>query len=239
MPTALITGASRGIGLEFVRQYAADGCRVVAACRTPVSATDLAGVVRASDGRVTVHALDVEDHASIDRLAAELSATPIDVLVNNAGSAGAASTAVGGRSAQGFGQSSYDDWLTMFRVNVMAPMKMAEAFAAHLDAGQGKSIAMLSSVLGSIAQNAMGGIYPYRATKSGVNAVTKSLSVDLAGRGIKVVASHPGWVQTDMGGPHATLDAATSVRGMRAVIAGLTPEQSGRFLLYDGSGLPW
>lgn len=238
MPTVLITGASRGLGLEFVRQYSAAGWQVLAGCRTPDTARDLAALAAASSGRITVHALDVEDHASIDRLATTLATVPLDLLLNNAGSVGTPAPGES-RSPSGFGQSRYDDWLTMFRVNVMGPMKMAEAFASHLEAGPGGTIATLSSMLGSMTQNATGGVYAYRATKAGVNAVMKSMSIDLAPRGITVVTLHPGWVRTDMGGPTAPLDVDTSVAQMRATIAALTPETTGRFLLHDGTPIPW
>jgi NAD(P)-dependent dehydrogenase (short-subunit alcohol dehydrogenase family) len=239
MSTILITGANRGIGLEFARQYLAAGSRVIAGCRAPASAAELGTLALGSNGSATVHALDVEDHGSIERLAAELASSPIDVLINNAGSAGNRSAGQSEQPTHGFGQSNYDDWLTMFRVNVMGPMKMAEAFAPHLAAGRGKSIVTLSSVLGSMSENTWGGLYAYRATKAGANAVMKSMAVDLAGQGITAVAIHPGWVRTDMGGPGATLDVESSVLGMRAVIARLTPEQLGRFLTHEGAELPW
>ena len=236
--TALITGASRGIGLEFVRQYAADQWRVIAGCRAPESAAALSALAAASGGRVCVHRLDVEDLPGVDHLAAELAGIPIDVLVNNAGSAGAPTTSRD-RAPEPFGMSNFDHWQSMFRVNVMGPMKVMEAFAPNLEAGTGRSVATISSQLGSMTLNTSGGGYAYRATKAGVNAVMRSLAIDLAGHGIRIAILHPGWVKTDMGGPQAPVEPVDSVRGMRAVIAGLTPERSGQFFLYDGSRLPW
>ena len=232
MPTVLITGASRGLGLEFVRQYDADGWRVIAGCRNPHAAQELSAIASASGDQVSVHRLDVEDLPGVDRLATELVDVPVDVLINNAGSAGSRTAAV-------FGQSNFDDWLTMFRVNVMGPMKVSEAFAANLEAGTGKAIATVSSQLGSMALNTTGGIYAYRATKAAVNAVMRSLSIDLASRSLKVVILHPGWVKTDMGGPQAPIESVTSVGGMRTVIARLTANTSGQFFMYDGTSLPW
>lgn len=237
MSTVLITGANRGIGLEFVRQYSADGWRVLAACRQPGQATELAALAEASGGRLTLHTLDVEDPASADRLAGELAGLPIDVLINNAGSSGVATNG-GQRASGGFGQSNWDQWLTMFRVNVIGPMKLAEALVANLEAAKG-TIVTLSSQLGSMALNTSGNVYGYRATKAGVNAVMKSLSIDLKARGITVAIVHPGWVKTDMGGPTAPVETVDSARGIMRVAAGLTAETSGQFFNFDGNPLPW
>jgi NAD(P)-dependent dehydrogenase (short-subunit alcohol dehydrogenase family) len=176
-----------------------------------------------------VHPLDVLDHAGIDRLAGQLRSTPIDVLINNAG--------VGG--AQKFGAANYELWIETFRVNTLGPMKVAEAFVQHVASSSEKKIVTLTSVMGSIAQNNLGGMYGYRSTKAAANAVVKSWSIDLKRHGITAIAMHPGWVRTDMGGSRATLDVATSVTGMRQVIAGLKREHSGRFLGYDGDEIPW
>jgi NAD(P)-dependent dehydrogenase (short-subunit alcohol dehydrogenase family) len=239
MPTVLVTGASRGLGLEFVRQYGADGWRVIAGCRHPQAASGLSGLAQASGGRISVHALDVADHTQIERLSHELAATPIDLLVNNAGIAGHRRGAAQRPTVQRFGQSDYDEWLNAFRVNALAPMKMAEAFLRQVAASELKCIATLTSVMGSIGRNTLGGMYAYRSTKAAANAIVRSLALDLARHGIIAVALHPGWVRTDMGGPRAELDAGVSVAGLRKVVAGLTREQSGKFLAYDGNELPW
>ncbi|MDE2295190.1 MAG: SDR family oxidoreductase [Gammaproteobacteria bacterium] len=229
MSTVLLTGASRGIGAEFVRQYAADGWRVHALARDPGNARGLAEVCRVSGDRVRVHAVDVTDHAAIDALATDLAGTPIDVLLNVAGVL----------VANPFGQSDYERWMNSIRVNVFGPMKVSEAFVDHVTASEQRKIVTLTSVLGSIGGNEAGGMYDYRSTKAAVNAVMKSMSVDLAGRRIIAVPIHPGWVRTDMGGSRAEVDVATSVTGLRAVIAGLTIAQSGRFLTFQGAELPW
>jgi NAD(P)-dependent dehydrogenase (short-subunit alcohol dehydrogenase family) len=229
MPTVLVTGAGRGLGLEFTRQYASDGWRVAACCRNPAAALELAKLAGETGGRVTVYALDVVDHAGIDRLSRELDATPIDVLINNAG--------IGGN--QRFGQSDYDAWVQTFRVNTLGAMKMAEAFVKQVAASNEKKIVTLTSVMGSISQNDTGGMYGYRSTKAAANAIVKSMALDLNRYAILAVALHPGWVRTDMGGPRANIDPPTSVAGMRRIIAGLTREQSGHFLNYDGKELAW
>ena len=240
MPTVLSTGASRGLGLEFVRQYADEGWRVFAGVRNAARATELQQLAAQTTGRVTIHALDVEDHASIDALAKELSSESIDVLVNSAGTMGAGNFAREGRAFGKFGTSDFADWERVHRINVLGPMKMAEAFVGHVARSSQKKIVTLTSILGSIGKNSIGSLYAYRASKAAVNAVMRSMAIDLAAtHGIAATAIHPGWVRTDMGGPRADIDAVTSVSGMRRVIDELTTETAGRVWMYDGSKLPW
>jgi len=239
MATVLITGAGRGLGLEFVRQYAADGWNVIAGARDPAHSAELEALTKAAAGRLRAFALDVGDPGSIEALAERLAGTPIDVLVNNAGTMGAQSFAGQGMQAQRFGQLDYEDWVNTFRVNTQAPLKMAECFVDHVAASAQKKIVTLSSVIASIGSNTLGGLYAYRSTKAAVNAIVRSMSLDLARRGIIAVPLHPGWVATEMGGPNAPLRPQHSVAGMRQVIANLTKEKSGRFWQYDGKELPW
>jgi NAD(P)-dependent dehydrogenase (short-subunit alcohol dehydrogenase family) len=239
MPTVLITGANRGLGLEFARQYAADGWRVVACARRPAEAAELNEIASGSAGRVTVHAVDVGDHAQIVALAKELNGTPVDVLINNAGVMGRESFAEKGLATQRFGDSDYEDWLRTLRINVLGPMKMAETFADNVAASAQKKIVTLTSIVGSIGQSTFGGLYAYRSSKAAANSVMKAMSVDLKKRGIIALPVHPGWVRTEIGGPRGELDVATSVTGLRKVIAGLTPADAGRFLQWDGRELPW
>ncbi|HXQ30340.1 MAG TPA: SDR family oxidoreductase [Steroidobacteraceae bacterium] len=239
MPTVLITGAGRGLGLEFVRQYAADGWSVLATARDPAKYAELETLTKAAAGRIRVFVLDVVDHAAIDALAERLAGTPIDVLINNAGTMGAQSFAGQGMQAQRLGKSDYEDWMHTFRVNTLGPMKMAEAFVDHVAASAQKKIVTLSSVIASIGSNNLGGLYAYRSTKTGVNAIMRSMALDLARRGIIAVPLHPGWTATAMGGANAPMRPQHSVAGMRQVIAGLTKEKSGRFWQYDGKELPW
>jgi len=234
VPTVLITGANRGLGRELVRQYRADGWRVFACCRRPESAADLA------DGEgVSLHRLDLTDHRRIEALAAELEGTAVGVLLNSAGTMGAQSFADRGLAIQRFGDSDYEDWMGILRVNVFGPMKMAEAFVEHVARSEQKKIVALTSVVGSMARNRSGGLYAYRSSKAALNSVMKSMAIDLRERGIIAVAVHPGWVRTEMGGPRAEIDAVASVAGIRRVIAGLAGEQAGRFLSYAGEELPW
>jgi NAD(P)-dependent dehydrogenase (short-subunit alcohol dehydrogenase family) len=228
MNTVLITGANRGLGLEFTQQYAADGWRVFACCREPQSASALRDIANKYPN-VSIHALNVADFGQIDALALQLKHENIDVLINNAGVYPSSS----------FGNTDYAAWAEGFKINSMAPLKMAEAFLQHLTRGQLKKIATLTSKMGSIDDNTSGESYSYRASKTAVNMVMKSMSIDLKPYGISVVTLHPGWVQTDMGGPHALISAQTSVSGLRKQIEDLDLSSSGRFVAYDGKEINW
>ena len=226
MPTVLITGANRGLGLEFVRSFAADGWRVHACARN----IEKAKRVKQVPGDVICHKLDVTNGLKVASLARGMAEEPLDLLINNAGIYG---------PRTGFGETDYEDWANVLQVNTLAPLRMAERFVGMLENGTGKTIVNISSRMGSIAANTSGGAYIYRSSKAAVNMVTKGLSVDLAERGITVISFHPGWVQTDMGGEDADIPAEESVAGMRKVIAGLTPADSGKFFNYDGSEIAW
>ncbi len=226
MPNVLITGANRGLGLEFARQYGAAGDRVFATCRRPEAAPDL----KALDGDVSVHGLDVTDLGAIAALAGELEGEAIDILVNNAGIL---------TPGQRTGTIDYAAWEEELRVNTIGPMAVAQAFLPHMERGEGRRMAFISSTMGSIGENSGGGYYLYRSSKAALNATVKSLAIDLATRGVIVLLFHPGWVRTDMGGPGAAIDAEVSVRGLRRLIEAAGPEDSGRFMTYEGKHLPW
>lgn len=224
----LITGANRGIGLELTKQYAADGWKVLACCREPESAVALQALVSTSNN-VQVLTLDVSNFSQIDNLALQLQSEAIDVLINNAGVYPPSS----------FGDTNYDNWAKAFKINSMSSLKMAEAFVQHISRSQLKKIATLSSKMGSIDDNSGGESYIYRASKSAVNMVMKSLSIDLKPYGISVVTLHPGWVQTDMGGANGLINTKTSVVGLRKVIADLNLENTGQFIAFDGKSINW
>jgi NAD(P)-dependent dehydrogenase (short-subunit alcohol dehydrogenase family) len=240
MPTVLVTGAGRGLGLEFTRQYAADGWEVLACVRTPARAPELTALAAGAAGRIEVHALDLSDHSAIDGLAHQMAGRRVDLLLNNAGTMGKGDFAKQGITMDRFGQADFADWQQTFRVNVFAPMKMAEAFIEHVARSDQKKIVSISSIVGSQAKNTAGGLYSYRASKAALNAIMRSMSIDLARRHSVIAAPlHPGWVRTDMGGGRADLSPEESVAGCRRVIAGLTPDKAGRYWMYDGSELPW
>ncbi len=234
MPVVLITGCNRGLGLELTRQYLADRWTVLACARR--SSPELEAL---ADAQLVRHNLDVTDHAAIDALATELGSVSIDVLLNCAGTMGKVDFASQGIAQGGFGASDFADWEQVFRVNVIGPMKLSEAFVEHVARSEQKKIITLSSMVGSMALNTVGGLYSYRVSKAAVNAMMHSMGLDLESRGIIALPMHPGWARTDMGGPQADISAAESAAGLRRVIAGLTLADAGRFLAFDGSELPW
>jgi NAD(P)-dependent dehydrogenase (short-subunit alcohol dehydrogenase family) len=223
MPSVLITGCDTGLGPEFARQYAAEGYRVFATCLDP----DSAAAARSLKGDVRVLKLDVSDHGGIEALAAELRGEPIDILLSNAGL---------GKHHPPFGRTDYAMWQRILEVNLIGPMKLAETFVEHVAASSMKVMAFVSSRMGSITLNLTGGSYAYRASKTGLNAIVKSLAVDLQHRGILVLALHPGWAKTE---PGARVDVDRSVAGMRAVIERCSRHETGSFFAFNDTLLPW
>ncbi|WNV05582.1 SDR family oxidoreductase [Candidatus Methylospira mobilis] len=229
MSTVLITGANRGLGLEFSRQYADSGWNVLACCRVP-EAADALNALAVRHGNIRVHALDVGDFRQIDALASQLGDQPIDVLLANAG--------VYGDSA-GFGALDYRQWSRTLLINAQAPVKLAEAFLPCLLRGKLRLIVPITSLMGSMGDNRGGGSLMYRSSKAALNAAMKTLSIDLKPQGVGVLILHPGWVKTDMGGDQAPTSATESVGGMIRVIRDFTLENSGRFFNFKGAELPW
>ena len=238
MPCIFITGANRGLGLGLVKLYAKNGWDVIASCRNPQSSIELKDLANKKNNNIKVYSLDVEDLNSIESLAKELQNIPIDVLLNVAGYYGKSIVSEPG-GLQEFGDTDYDDWLRIVKINIFAPMKICESFIQNIELGKQKKIITLSSIIGSIGGNDQGMMYAYRVSKAGVNAIMRSMALDLSSRGIIAIPLHPGWVRTDMGGPDADIDTETSVKGMKNVIDNLKKEDSGRYMVYDGSELPW
>jgi NAD(P)-dependent dehydrogenase (short-subunit alcohol dehydrogenase family) len=230
MTSVLVTGANRGIGLDFVRQYAADGAEVLACCRDPGAATDLQGLSAKFGGRIRVEKLDVASEADISALKATLAGQPIDIVINNAG--------ISGPSRQSSDDIDLEGWLETFRVNTVAPVAVSQALHANLKAGAGKKLAAITSGLGSTANNG-GQRYAYRSSKAALNNAMRGLSRDWAGDGIAVGIFHPGWVKTDMGGQGAPVTPQQSVQGLRQRIAELGPATSGAYRDYAGAELAW
>lgn len=224
MPTVLITGANRGIGLEFVRQYAKDGWRVIAVCRKPDEADEL----NAIEGDVRIQWADVADRDSLKNLAEKVG--PLDVLIANAGVYGP------DRAGQSFGTLDYDGWARTMEVNLFGTVATLEALSPKL-AANGKAVA-ISSQMGSI-DDASSGSFAYRTSKTALNMAMTLIAAELGPKGISVATLHPGWVQTDMGGSNATVTPRDSVIGLREVIAALKPATRAPFLNYLGKTLPW
>jgi NAD(P)-dependent dehydrogenase (short-subunit alcohol dehydrogenase family) len=230
MITVLVTGANRGLGLEFVRQYAADGARVMACARHPGEAKAMLGVAAPSKGKVTVHPLDVASDASVAHLAGEIGDEPIDILINNAG--------VYGGDHQRLGDIDYETWIRTFNVNALGPVRVIEALRGNLMLGREKKAIAITSAMGSTARHD-GGALIYRSSKAALNNAIKGLSLALKADGLVLVPMHPGWVKTDMGGANAALTPERSIASMRKIITGLTPADNGRYINYDGSEIPW
>lgn len=230
--TVLITGANRGIGLEFVKQYHSAGYQVIATTRNPLAQDELK-IFGQANPDVKVISLDISDDKQLAGLASMLKDQPIDILISNAGYYGPKD------ETSQFGQVDHQEWTKTFNINTIAPLKLIEAIHPNLIAGKEKKVAFLSSKMGSVADNGSGGSYIYRSSKAALNAVIKSLSVDLAKDKINVVSLHPGWVQTEMGGVNALIDTQTSVKGMIKIVTKLNPKNSGEFIAYDGKKVPW
>jgi NAD(P)-dependent dehydrogenase (short-subunit alcohol dehydrogenase family) len=221
-PTVLITGANRGLGLEFARQYAADGWQVIGTARRPAEAAELKSL------QVQVMQLDVADPESVAALARELEGQAIDLLINNAGIFPRVNL---------LAETDFEDVARTYAVNTIGPMRVTRALMPNLEAGSRRQIVSVTSGLGSIANNTSGRYYGYRESKAALNMFTRSLAAEL--EGFTCVVISPGWVRTDMGGPSASLSPEQSITGMRRVIAGLTPADTGAYWNWDGEQLPW
>ena len=235
MPTVLISGANRGLGLALTRSYLEDGWRVLACARK--LSDDLSDVLSRA-GNHEFFQLDVSKHDDIEGLARRIQ-EPLDVLLNNAGRFGKVNFPEGGIQDQAFGVTDFDDWAQTFRVNVMGPMKLSECLVDQVAASEQRKIVTFTSMVGSSKYNTTGGIYAYRTSKAAVNMMMLSMAIDLAPRGILAAAMHPGWARTDMGGANAEIDVPTAVRGIREVIREMDQDKLGQILVYDGSTMPY
>ena len=231
MKTVLITGANRGIGLEHARRFAMQGIEVFAAVRDPEQAQELQALARAHKGRLTIVRYDAAQADAPAQVKQALDGRPVDLLLANAGASGDRS--------QTLGSLDMEDVLQLLRVNALAPLKLAEVLSDNVAGSQRKLIAIQSSQLGSIGNNHSGGRYAYRISKAALNMIARNLASDLGARGITVVALHPGWVKTRMGGAEAPIEVAQSVLNQQRLLERLTPADSGRFFNHDGTELPW
>jgi NAD(P)-dependent dehydrogenase (short-subunit alcohol dehydrogenase family) len=227
MPTVLVTSANRGIGREFVRQYAADGWRVLAACRHPEEAAD---DLRGFGEEVRPIAMDVTDLASVEAVAREDDG-PVDLLLNTAG--------IIGQTDDSPGKVNYAEWSRVLDVNTLGPVRVLDAFADRLAAAGAAKAITLTSGMGSIGDVGSGAAMIYRTSKAAVNMAMRARAPQLKPRGIVVAVINPGWVRTDMGTANASISAEESVTAMRGIIDGLLPEQAGSFLNWKGGTFPW
>jgi len=231
MSAVLITGANRGIGLEFAHQYSADEWEVFAACRDRSGARQLQEMARRSAARLTTIPMDVTSSESVRSAAKQLGTVAIDLLINNAGTAG--------MPGQRTGDVDYENWVRVLDVNTMGPLRVIEAFAGHIARSRRRLIVTITSGMASLADNTSGGSMAYRTSKAAVNMAMRSVAADLASRRIACIVVNPGWVKTAMGGAGAPLTPEESVAAMRRLIESVGPEESGKFFDYDGSEYPW
>lgn len=230
MARILITGANRGLGLEFVERYLESGDDVIATYRNEESSFDLINMRDERSNLKLLH-LDVSSNKSLNSFAENLGDSPIDIFINNAG--------VYGPRNSSFENVNEENWIPAIKVNAIAPLLLTQLIIKNIRAGTDKKLIYITSKMGSIDDNKGGGAYVYRSSKTALNAVVKSLSVDLKNENIAVALIHPGWVKTDMGGPNALIERDTSVRGMTEVISNLDITSTGNFYNYDGSIIPW
>lgn len=222
--THVVTGANRGLGLEFTRQLVERGENVIATARQPDAAPQLQAL------GTRVEPLDVGDASSVARFIERVGDTPIDVLVNNAGT-------YGGRPA--LADVDWEDVERTFRINAVGPLRLTQGLLANLRAGRRKLIASVTSRMGSIDDNTSGGSYAYRASKAALNMLNKSLSLDLRRDGFTCIVLHPGWVRTAMGGDGAPVTVEESVAGMLRVMDRVRERDTGSFFDYKGEPIPW
>lgn len=233
MSRILITGANRGLGLEFTRQYSADGWEVIATARNPTESEGLRQLAKSKS--VSLETLDVTSDDSVKLLKEVLNGRPVDLLVLN--------SAIYTREGSNFGELNFAGWRKSFETNVLGAMRVAEALIENVAASKRKQIVAISTGMGSLqtlgTTIGFGSAYQYRSSKAALNMAMSILAKDVEPRGISVLLFSPGWVQTDMGGPNAALTPQQSIAGMRKVLDGDPMELTGKFLSYDGSTWPW
>jgi len=228
--TILITGANRGIGLELTRQFSEDGWQVLACCRSPEAAEALKALT-SEYSTLEIFPLDVTNYDQLTALSMQLKDRPIDILLSNAG--------IYGPRGYAFGEVDAAAWRQVLEVNTIAPLMLAQAFIEQVAISRQKLVAVISSKMGSIADNSSGGSYIYRTSKTALNQVVKSIAKDVEGRDISAISLHPGWVRTEMGGSNGEIDVNESAAGLKQVLTGATLTQSGHFFNFDGSEIPW
>ena len=223
-PTVVITGANRGLGLEFARQFSAAGYQVIGTARRPEAADELRSL------GVRIVKLDVVDSESVEQFATALGDGPVDILINNAG--------IGGR-ALSIDELDVDAVDRFFQVNCLGPMRVTQAVLPALRRGDRKLVVNITSMLGSIERNTRGGYYGYRESKAALNMFTRTLALELQPEGFTCIVMNPGWVRTDLGGPHARLSPQESIGAMITVIESLTAQDTGSFFSHGGERVPW
>ena len=231
MKNVLITGANRGLGFGFVKSFLEKNVKVFCTTRNISKSNELMKYQKKYPKRLHICELDLIDENSSNVLSNFLGDKPIDIFINNAG--------VIGSSSQYFKEVSSNPWIEVLKINLIAPLIITQSIIKNIELSIDKKIYFISSKVGSIDDNRGGGMYIYRSSKTALNQVVKSLSIDLKPLGISVISLHPGWVRTDMGGPNALISVDESINGMMSVISNTNIKNSGQFLNYDGSEISW
>ena len=236
MKTVFITGTNKGLGLEFSKQYLNEGHAVIATCRNPDQAAELNALHAMHPGKLTVLKMDLSDEASIQRIGHDIKDRPVDIFISNAGTAtGYASEA----HLNNFGFVQSGRWIDVFRTNCVGPWLLAQVVHPNILLGQDKKLVFITSKPASITENTGGAMYMNRSSRTALNQVIKSLSIDLYEQGISVASISPGWVKTDSGGEGALSGAETSVTGIKKSIATLDLNSTALFCDYKGEPIPW
>jgi NAD(P)-dependent dehydrogenase (short-subunit alcohol dehydrogenase family) len=231
MSTILITGAARGLGYEFARQFAAKGDRVYATCRSPEKADKLSAVAKESGGQVTIHRMDIGDTDSVKACADELEGVPIDILINNAG-------VWGGLETQVFANMDYDNWAYELNIMLMGPFRVMQSFLPNLLASERRTVVTVTSQTAAHAYDHIVG-YAYASAKAGLNRTMTALAQELGPQGVTIVLLHPGWIKTEMAGDVADLDPPFAAAANIERIEQITHADNGKFLKWDGGEHPW
>jgi len=240
LPTLFITGANRGLGLGIAQILAGKGWYIHATCRNPSKADALQALSTAHPGQLTLHKLELLDFAGITRLGQMLHDSRIDVLLNNAGVMNMAQKRFDPKlTDQDFGHTDVEDWTKVFQVNVIAPMKLAEALVEPVARSERKVIVTTTSIMGSIALNTSGRWHHYRTAKAAVNQMMRGMAAELKPRGITCFALHPGSVRTEMNSPKAELSIEESTTGIVKVLENASLKDSGKYLQWNGQEMAW
>ena len=246
MKTILVTGTNKGIGLEIVRQYLKEGFKVIATCRNLNKIDNLNKLLYSFPGMISVYQMELLDEKSIESFSSKIKDIPIDIFINNAGitfgysrNAKLSNTGISLNKLNTFGYIQSDNWLPIFKANCIAPLLLTQLLYRNFLLGDQKKIVFISSKPASITENTGGSMYMSRSSRSALNQVIKSLSIDLIKEGISVASISPGWVKTDSGGINALIDVHTSVTGIKKIINELRLENTGKFWDYNGELIPW
>jgi len=236
MPTVFVTGANRGLGYEHVKQYAYKGWKIIACAREPKKANKLQELCAEYGDNFIIEQLDVVNHQDIDKLSRKFKNTPIDILINNAGTSGPLGMP-GAMTYQKIDNMDYEIWRNILEVNLLSPFKVATAFHDHIAQSEKKLLVMMSSDLGSVEQNTFGGFYSYRASKAALNIISKGMSVDW--KDLSVITLAPGWCKTYLGGEEAEIQPDESVEKQQEMFEKIISKNSGMFLDRFGKEVPW